>query len=129
MLEQQVAIVALDHSGAFVSERQALMQTYSNLQVLLVDKYTNLHEQVKSSGFVIVYYHADFVTERGKPYGLQTDELVRSLFERGIPVGTLYSDIGKTIYPRVKGDSFDRAVREPGLIEFLVEEIGSWLNE
>ena len=129
MFEKQVAIVALHHSGALVWEKQELMQTYSNLQVLLVDKYTNLHEQVESSGFVIVYYHADFVTERGKPYGEQTDELVRSLFEREIPVGTLYSDTGKTIYPRVKGDSFDRVVKEPGLREFLVEEIGSWLNE
>ena len=129
MFEKQVAIVALDHSGAFAWERQELMQTYSNLQVLLVDKYTNLHEQVESSEFVIVYYHADFVTERGKPFGEQTDELVRSLFEREIPVGTLYSDTGKTIYPRVKGDFFDRVIKELGLIEFLVKQIGSWLNQ
>ncbi len=126
--KRKIALVALNFSIAFFNEVKFIEKNNPEVSGLLVSNYEDLDSQLKEVELAIVYYHACFVTEKWKDYAKQTDELVNKLKNRGVLVGTIFSDTSATVYPRVVGDFFDRVVREPGLESFLSEKVREWLD-
>ena len=124
----EVAIVALNFYTPFLYVKHICERRFSAVSVRIVNNYTNLLEQVADSKMLVVYYHATFVDENREELAKQTDELVTTSIERGIPVGTIYAAMGKSVYPRVKGSLFDQSTSLLDFNSFLPDEVGKWLE-